>query len=219
MWPAPQCPTRFSAAPGLPAEYPPRDGRRDPSAEYPDSAGSGRATGGGPVVAVAVRAEPQSTESPCATRPPRVGPDADPGLPERPGADPSRLAAAAGHRCSAGTTPVGCLARSTARRTGNTPESPSQPIATPPAIPVPRRPSQPAGVRKWHTVPNEPGLTSSNIRPIHNLHRTIHTLCYRQLATEQVLFGAVRCGSVDNPASVPMPINRLGTSPRIVLAR
>jgi hypothetical protein len=168
---------------------------------------------------VAVRAEPQSTESPCATRPPRVGPDADPGLPERPGADPSRLAAAAGHRCSAGTTPVGCLARSTARRTGNTPESRSQPIATPSVIPACRRPPQPAGGRKWHTVPNEPGFASSNIRAIHNIHRTIHTPPYRQLATEQGLSGSIGLGSVDNPAAVLIPINRLGTSPRIVLAR
>jgi hypothetical protein len=218
MWPEPRCPTRFSAAPGLPADYRPRDGRTDPSAEYSDSAESGRATGGGPVVAVVVRAEPQSTESPCATRPPRVGPDADPGLPERPGADPSRVAAPTGHRCNAGTTPVGCPARSTAQRTGNTPESRSQPIATPSVIPARRRPPQPAEVRKWHTVPNAPGLASSNIRPIHNLHRTIHTLPYRQLPTEQGLSGSVRCGSVDNPAAVPIPINRLGTSPRIVLA-
>ena len=219
MWPAPRCPTRFSAAPGLPAVHRPRDGRKDPSAECSDSAGSGRATGGGTVAAAAVRAGPQSTESPCAVRPPRGGLGADPGFPKRPEADPSRVAAAAGRRGSAGTIRVGFLARSTAQRTGNTPGSRSQPIATPPAIPAPRRPSRPAGVRKWHTVPNEPGLTSSNIRPIHNLHRTIHTLSYRQLAAEQVLSGTVRCGSVDNPASVPMPINRLGTSPRIVLAR
>jgi hypothetical protein len=219
MWPAPQCPTRFSAAPGLPAEYPPRDDRRDPSAEYSDSAGSGRATGGGPVVAVAVRAEPQSTESPCATRPPHVGPDADPGLPERSAAGPSRVAAPAGHRCNVGTTPVGCPARSTAQRTGNTPESRSQPIATPSVIPACRRPPQPAGGRKWHTVPNEPGFASSNIRAIHNIHRTIHTPPYRQLATEQGLSGSIGLGSVDNPAAVLIPINRLGTSPRIVLAR
>jgi hypothetical protein len=145
MWPEPRCPTRFSAAPGLPADYRPQDGRTDPSAESSDNAESGRATGGGPVVAVAVRAEPQSTESPCATRPPRVGPDAGPGLPERPAADPSRVAVPAGHRCNVGTTCVGCPARSTAQRTGNTPESRPQPIATPSVIPARRRPPQPAG--------------------------------------------------------------------------
>jgi hypothetical protein len=125
-----------------------------------------------------------------------------------------RTARAADH-CTAGTTPDGCPARSTVSRTGSTPESrhqPSQDTARRRRSPPDRdgagstrsavgRQSRRRRGRRGplrHGVPISVWRGRSNIGPIHNFHRSMHTCLPRRISSEQ-RWKLFRAGlSVDN---------------------
>jgi hypothetical protein len=165
-----------------------RRGQPIPNAEHCDTGGWAPAVDDLPWAVAAGRAAPRSSDSLREVWPRHVAANHErPGVPR--GCSPhtavaQRTARAANH-CTAGTTSGGCPAHSTVSRTGSTPESPHQPSQgtfrrrrsppDPTASIEPRASPSRRSAALRHRVPISMGRGHSNIGPIHNFHRSIHT--------------------------------------------